>query len=165
MKYIVWRTPFKSFDYPQGDGYFVRWKNKCSDEFSPKWFDAKKYTSIGSALNRLGIEINDHIHSFEDFYKINRVDFFKKREDTISEILGEEKNNSLFFIKGHIDKIDDKGNFVGNAAEDIINYIESVIEQNIGKSKSLKKKFEKLGVDSYIDNSISDEDFWKEVLK
>ena len=38
----------------------------------------------------------------------------------------------------------------------------------IYKSKvnpDIQKKFESLGVGNYIDNSISDEDFWNKILK
>lgn len=31
MKYIVWNNPYKLYGRPQGDGYFVKWKNKCED--------------------------------------------------------------------------------------------------------------------------------------
>ena len=158
MKYIVWRTPYKSYDYPQGDGYFVKWKNKCSDEFSQNRFDANKYKTIGPAIKRLGLEINDSIKSLDDFYKFNPLDKSKIRDNKISELLGDDQDSSLFFERGHIDKIDDNGNLIGNAVVEILNYIESIINQNTGKSKSLQKKFESLGVGNYIDNS--DEDFW-----
>ena len=158
MKYIVWRTPFKSYDYAQGDGYFVKWKNKCSDEFSQNWFDANKYKTIGAAINRLGLEINGSIKSLDDFYKLNPIDPSKIRDNKISKILDVSQDVSIFFKIGHIDKIDDNGNLIGNADQEVLNYIESIISQNIGKSKSLQKKFESLNIKNHIDNS--DEDFW-----
>jgi hypothetical protein len=161
MKYIVWRTPYKSYDYAQGDGYFVKWKNKCSDEFSPNWFDANKYKTIGPAITRLGIEINDHIKSLDDFFKVNSLSESIKRQNVILEILEEGQNSDIFFLKGHIDKIDDNGNLIGNAGDEVLEYIKNIIQKNIGKSKFLQKKFEGLGVSNYIDNSISDEEFYK----
>ena len=55
MWYIVYRKPFKSYNYDQGNGYFVKYQDKCSDKFSPNWFEASKYTSIGGALTRVGV--------------------------------------------------------------------------------------------------------------
>jgi len=168
MKYIVWKPPFKSYGkYDQGDGYFVKYKDKCSDTFSPNWFDANKYNSIVHALKRLGIDFL--FKSLDEFYKLNPIDKSVKRDNIISEILDEYKNKSLFFEIGHIDKIDDNGNFIGNAGEEILEYIENLIAENSKKSKSLQKKFEKLEKEfeskNYIDTSISDDEFWKEILK
>jgi hypothetical protein len=154
MKYIVWRNPYKSYDYPQGDGYFVKYKNKCSDEFSSNWFEANRYKTIGPAISRLGLGFylpprNESIKSMDDFYKINPIDKSKIRDNKISEVLGESNNDFLFFKRGHIDKIDDDGNFIGNAGEEVLDYIKSVIEKNIGKSK--------------VD--VSDDDYLKEFLE
>lgn len=165
MKYIVWRKPFKSYDYPQGDGYFVKYKNKCADEWSPNWFDAGKYNNIGNAITRLGLKLNDSVKSIDDFLKVNDISKSYNREKSISDILGENPDSVLFFEKGHIDKIDENGNFCGNAGNEIIEYVENFIKKNIQQHTSIKKKLESLGVGNYIDNSISDEDFWIEVLK
>jgi hypothetical protein len=165
MKYIVWRNPYKSYDYSQGDGYFVKYKNKCSDEFSSNWFEGNRYKTIGPAISRLGLEINDLIKSMDDFYKINPIDKSKIRDNKISEVLGESKNYFLFFKRGHIDKIDDNGNFVGNAGEEVLEYIKSVIEKNIGKSKSIQKKFDKLGIKSEPKVDVSDDDYLKDFLE
>jgi len=173
MKYIVWRTPFKSYDYAQGDGYFVKYKNKCSDEYSPNWFDANKYKTIGPAISRLGLSLDNSIKTMNDFYTFNKLDKSHLRDDTISKILDEDNNlKEVFFERGHIDKIDDNGNFIGNAGDEIMEYVKTHIKKQFQASKSIQKKFEKLGVEfeklgvgNYIDNSISDEDFWNKILK
>lgn len=161
MKYIVWRTPYKSYDYPQGDGYFVRWKNKCADEFSPNWFEANAYKSIASAINRLGLEINDKMKNIDDFFNYNKLKIDYVRNNSINQILDCQESIILTFERGHIDKIDDKNNFLGNAGEEILEYVNKKIEENSGKNLKLTKKFENLGLSNYIDNSISDEDFYK----
>jgi len=183
MKYIVWRTRTfnvvswmetadgvnyknKSYDYAQGDGYFVKYKNKCSDEYSPNWFDANKYKTIGPAISRLGLSLDNSIKTMDDFYTFNKLDKSHLRDETISKILDEDNNlKEVFFERGHIDKIDDNGNFIGNAGDEIMEYVKSHIKKQFQASKSIQKKFEKLGVGNYIDNSISDEDFWNKILK
>lgn len=159
MKYIVWIKPYESYNQIQGDGYFVKWKNKLENEFSIHWYDANKYKTIGGAIARLNLELNQNMKSIDDFFKVNNLTKSIKREKSINEIFG-EKDSSIFFEKGHIDKIDDDGNFCGNAGEEVIEYIESFIRKNIQKDNSIKKKFESLEVGNYIDNSISDKDFW-----
>jgi hypothetical protein len=165
MKYIVWRNPYKSYNYEQVNGYFVKWKNKCSDEFSPNWFDAKKYKTIGPAITRLGLSINNQIKSMDDFYRDNPLDTTKIRDKKISEILDESETNFLFFKKGHIDKIDDNGNFIGNANEEILEYIRTVIDQNLEKCKSLQRQFEKLGIKSEPKVDVSSEDYLNDFLE
>lgn len=164
MKYIVWRTPYKSYNCPQGDGYFVKYKDKCTDEFSTNWFDANRYKTIVPAISRLGLEINDSIKSMDDFYKFNSIDISKIRDNKISELLGESENNFLFFKRGHIDKIDDNGNFIGNAGEEVLDYIKSVIEKNIGKSKYIQKKFDKLGIKSEPKVDVSTDEYLTDFL-
>lgn len=161
MKYIVWRNHFELYRQPQGDGYFVKYKDKISDEFSPNWFDASKFNTLYGAVSRLGLESLKQIKSLDDFYKFNPIDKSKYRDIKISEILGESEDKFLFFERGHIDKIDDNGNLIGNAGEDVLEYIKGIIEKNINDRKSMQKKFESLGVSNYIDNSISDEEFYK----
>jgi len=164
MKYIVWRTPFKSYDYAQGDGYFVKYKNKCSDEYSPNWFDANKYKTIAPAITRLGITLNESMKSMDDFFSANGITKSFNRDKSISEVLGESHINVIHFKKGHIDKVDDDGEFVGNAGEEILEYVENKIKSNIRKYESINKKFTSLGIDNYIDNSVSDDEFWDEYL-
>jgi len=166
MKYIVWRTAFKSYDYAQGDGYFVKYKNKCSNEYSPNWFDANKYKTIGPAITRLGITLNESMKNMDDFFKANKITKSCHRDKVISSILGDSLDNkTIAFSKGHIDKIDDNGNFIGNAGSDILEYVQKYIESNIKKYNNLQKRFTSLGVDNYIDKSTSDEDFWNEIYE
>ena len=165
MRYIVWRTPYKSYNRQQGDGYFVKWKSKTEDEFSVNWFDANKYKTIGPAMSRLNLQLTQNIKSIDDFFKLNNLTKSLNREKSISEILDEKSDTILSFEVGHIDKIDDEGNFCGNAGQEVMEYIEEFIRKNINKENSIQKKFESLGVENYIDKSVSDEDFWNEVLK
>lgn len=173
MRYIVWKNKYKinalgirvDEGISQGDGYFVKWKNKLEDEFSSNWFDANKYKTIGLAISRLNLELNQNMKSIDDFFKTNSLTKSFNRGKTISEILGDKSDSVLFFQRGHIDKIDDDGNFCGNAGKEVLEYVEAFIQKNIQKENSIKKKFVSLGVGNYIDKSVSDEDFWSEVLK
>ena len=164
MKYIVWRKPFKSYDYPQGDGYFVKYKNKCADYWSPNWFDAGKYNNIGNAISRLGLTLNESMKTMDDFFAANRISKSFNREKSISEILGEKSSKIVNFERGHIDKIDDNGNFIGNAGEEILEYIESKIKANVREHELINKKFTSLGISNYIDNS-DDDIFWENLKK
>lgn len=171
MKYIVWKNKYKinalgMIDgISHGDGYFVKWKNKLEDEISPNWFDANRYKTIGPAISRLNLDIDQNMKSIDDFLKANKLTKSFSREKSISEIFGEKSDSVIFFERGHIDKIDDEGNFCGNAGQEILEYVEAFIQKNKQKNNSIKKKLEYLGVGNYIDKSISDEDFWSEVLK
>lgn len=165
MKYIVWRKPFKSYDYAQGDGYFVKYKNKCADEWSPNWFDAGKYNNIGNAISRLGLTLNESMKSMDDFFNANGITKSFNRDKSISEVLGESHSSVIYFERGHIDKIDDNGDVAGNAGEEILEYVENKIKSNIKKYENLNKKFATLGIDNYIDNSVSDDEFWDDYLK
>lgn len=161
MKYIVWRQPYISYGIPQGDGYFVKYKNKLCDEFSTNWFEANRYKNIGDAINRLGLDINDSMFSVNDFLEQNKITSDYHRLSKISEILNDSDRPVIRFGRGHIDLVDDDNNFIGNAGAELIKYIEGRIEQNYGKRASIEKKFKSLGVGNYIDDSISDEDFFK----
>lgn len=66
--------------------------------------------------------------SMDDFYKANPITKSLEREKTISEILGESQENILIFERGFIDKIDDNGNYLGNAGKEVIEYVEKFIE-------------------------------------
>lgn len=165
-------TPYKSYNITQGDGYFVRRKNKLEDEFSTDPFDAFKYKSIRSALTRLGLNFNDSIKSIDDFFKANNLNKSFQRGKSISELLGEKSDSvisDLFFERGHIDKIDENGNFCGNAGNEVMKYIEDFIRNNIRKHNLVQKNFESLGIGNYINKSVSDfesyEDFWNEIFK
>jgi len=165
MKYIVWRTPFKSYDYAQGDGYFVKYKDKCTDYFSINWFDASKFLTIKGAINRLGLTLNESMKNMDDFFNANEMTKSYQRDKTISDILGDDLDNTINFSRGHIDRIDDDGNFIGNAGEEVLEYVQKYIESNIKKYNNLQKRFTSLGVDNYIDKSTSDEDFWNEIFE
>ena len=108
MRYIVWREPYISYDIPQG-GYFVSYKDKCSDNFSDNWFDASRYTSLGGAISRLGIYGLECV-SIDDFIKVNlsvhnNIDV--EREYKLSKLLDQEFNIDVILRKkGRIEKID-----------------------------------------------------------
>jgi hypothetical protein len=165
MKYIVWRTPFKSYDYAQGDGYFVKYKDKCTDYFSINWFDASKFLTIKGAINRLGLTLNESMKSMDDFFNANEITKSYHRDKVITSVLGDSLDKTISFSRGHIDRIDDDGNFIGNAGEEVLEYVQKYIESNIKKYNNLQKRFTSLGVDNYIDKSTSDEDFWSEVFE
>lgn len=158
--YIVWRTPFKSYDYQQGDGYFVGYKDKCSDYFSKNWIEASKYVNIGSALNRLGIYLRKDMKCIDDFFLVNKIDDSILRDRKISSIIDVKEDKDIFFEKGHIDKIDMETNTITNAGEDVMCYVMKKIEENNKLIKSTA-----VANSDYIDTSIPDDDFWNEILK
>ena len=161
MKYIVWRSPYTSYGYPQGDGYFVKYKNKCADEFSTNWFEANRYKSIGPAINRLGLEINKQMFSIEDFFKANKLLIDYTRNKSINEILDYQDSVILTFERGYIAKIDDNNNPIGNAGDELLDFIKVQIESNKKHKSAIDKKLQNLGLSNYINNSISDEEFYK----
>ena len=111
-------------------------------------------------------QLNQNMKSIDDFFNLNSLDKCSNRDKHISEILDQKiDDSSVFFERGHIDKIDNDGNFCGNGGKEILEYVELYIQKNIQKHTSIQKKFESLGVGNYIDNSISDEDFWNKILK
>ncbi len=128
MHYIVWREPFESYDIPQG-GYFVKYKDKLSDHFSPKWFEASKFSSLGGAITRLGIYGNNS-SSLEDFIKSNISEKASKRNHNITKILGNVDISTVISWNGRIDKIDADGNFIGSAEKEVIEYIERKFTKN-----------------------------------
>ena len=90
MGYIVWREKYTSYSIHQG-GYFVKYKNKVSDEFSPNWYDANKYKSIGMAIKRLGIRIGYCVNE-QDFVRLNtKKGKSVNRDLALSKILDETK--------------------------------------------------------------------------
>jgi len=137
--YIVWREPFKnSFSETQGDGYFVSYRDKCSDNYSKNWYDAKKYKTIVPAMTRLGLTCPKDLTSLEHFFRINKIDQTSyNRDKVLSDILDTENEVSINFSKGRIDKIDDNG-FISSADEDILEYLNKIINTNLKKKVKIK---------------------------
>ncbi len=131
MWYIVYREEFKS-SYGKYSGYFVNYKNKIEDSYSPNWFEAKKYKALGAALHRMGIEISPGVDTMEKFIKSNRLDHTAMRRDNIiSDVLGIERETmSLLFKKGRVDKIGGDGVLLGSAEEEILAYINIQLNRN-----------------------------------
>jgi len=166
MKYIVWNT-YDPYLKNQGGGYFVRYKDKITNQFSPNWFEANRYQSMESAILRLRLKLNNSPKSLEDFFNTNPLSKSCQRQRIITDLLDPDTNQFEFleFERGHIDKIDDRGNFIGNAGEDVIQYVLKHIKSNMRKFELNNKKYLDLGIRDYIDKSIPDEDFWNEILK
>jgi hypothetical protein len=141
--YIVWREPFKnSFSETQGDGYFVSYRDKCSDNYSKNWYDAKKYKSIVTAMSRLGLDCPKYLTSLEHFLRINKIDQTSyNRDKVLSDILDTEKEVSVNFGRGRIDKIDDNG-FISSADEDILEYLNNIINTNLKKKSKGESDYE-----------------------
>ncbi len=121
--YIVWKEPY---------GYFVSYKDKSSDKYSKNWYDAKKYIKIGPALNKLGLVCPKYLTSFEKFIELNNIDNLSvNRDKLLSDILSEKQEVKIGnFINGKIYKVIDN-EIIGNADEDIIKYINNLIESNV----------------------------------
>jgi len=133
MFYIVWKEPFTMYSLPQGDGYFVVYKNKLSDTYSQNWFEAKKFKTIGPALSKLGLDCPKYLTSFDKFLELNDINTLPvSRDKILSNLLSEEQEVKLgIFSKGRIDKIDEKGNFLGSADEEICDYVNNIIKKNL----------------------------------
>lgn len=162
MKYIVYRNYFESYRIPQGEGYFVSYKNKLCDEWSPNWVFAKKYTSLGSAIDRLGIDIKGistdeglqkFLHQNADIKLLNRTNILNNLLDNETEI--EYPDN--FFLNGRIDKVSDTGEFLGSANKEVMDFINNTILKNKNVIISAKNKINSL----YVNQKLSTEgDFW-----
>lgn len=135
--YIVWLEPFTNYSESQGDGYFVSYKDKSSNYYSKNWFDAKKYKTIGTALARLGLIVPKFLTSFDKFLEVNEIDTLSvNRDKLLADILSEKQEVKLGnFSKGRIDKVDKYGTLC-SADEDIIEYVNKIIENNLKKKMS-----------------------------
>lgn len=168
MWYIVYREKFKSYT-ETGGGYFVKYKNKIEDSYSPNWFEAQKYKSLGSALNRMGIILELGMDDLDKFFKANSIDNRAMKRDTIlSDILGEERdNNALIFSKGRIDKVGSDGRFLGSAEDEVMEYITSYLAKNKisndRKMKAINDIIKNVSGDTngYIIETKEGEDFWE----
>jgi hypothetical protein len=165
MWYIVWQEPYERYRKPQGDGYFVGYKNKIEDNFSKNWFEAKKYKSFGSAIERMGLRMNSTMVDSESFCQGNLLDKESVRDFKLDKLLGETPNiRNFIFGRGRIDKIDEGGNFCGSAVDEVVEWVERSIRGNIASRESKNRKLEKLGLkpnDPQVDTSTEEylEDF------
>lgn len=169
MKYIVFKEPYLSYNIPQG-GYFVRYKDKLCDEFSNNWFDASRYKSLGGAISRLGI-CGLNLSTLDSFIESNLKEIESrscrktaKRDVKLSKILDEKLDiANIISYKGRIEKISDEGENLGDATNDVIEFITSKIRLNFNKFNQRVKYAELLAPNTdYIDNNEVDEDFWNE---
>ena len=162
MWYIVYRERFKSYGIEQG-GYYVGYKNKLCDNYSQNWFEAKRYKSLGSAIDRLGIDL-DYIErkTLDEFMKINMSDS-SLRDMKLAEVLNE--NYEITFSKGRIDRVNEKGEFVGIAYDEVVEWVKILMNK---KKAELKKKLDKLykidpdilNISKNIIQHVDGEDFW-----
>lgn len=159
MWYIVWQNPYQRYSSTQGDGYFVGYKNKCEDSFSKNWFEAKRYKSFKSAVERLGIKMNSHMLTGAQFCEGNIFDEQSKRDFKLNKLLDtpDPDIRNFIFSKGRIDKIDEKGNFCGDASDEVVKWVEGSIRSNIKSSENQRRKFEKLGLKSDPKEDVSTE--------
>lgn len=163
MWYIVWREPFKSYGIEQG-GYYVSWKNKLSDNYSNNWFEAKRYKSLGSAIDRLGIDLDYiEIKTMDEFLKLNVSDA-SVRDMKLAEVLNDQFE--ITFTKGRIDKINENGEFVGSAHDDVVEYVKLLMNK---KKADLRRKLDKINKfdpdilkpSKNIIQHVEGEDFWE----
>ena len=159
MNYIVWRESFTTYSVHQG-GYYVKYKDKLSDEYSDNWYDANKYKSIGAAIKRLGIRIGN-CTNLGDFVRMNtEKSKLANRDLKLSSILDEEIDISVVIShRGRIEKVD-KGELLGSAEEEIVNFIKKKIKSN---HKRNQKALSDAGIDveiPYISAKKENADFW-----
>jgi hypothetical protein len=154
--YIVWREPFtNNLSEKQGDGYFVSYRDKGSDNYSKNWYEAKKYKTIVTAMSRLSLVCPKYLTSLEQFFELNKIDQTTYyRDKVLSEILNTEKEVSINFGKGRIDKIDDNG-VISKADDDILEYINDIINASLKRKE--KSKTEK----SYQEPNQTGVDTWE----
>jgi len=160
--YIVWFEPFTNYSKSQGDGYFVSYKSKSSDYYSKNWFDAKKYKTIGTALTRLGLIVPKLLTSFDKFLEVNEIDTLSvNRDKLLADILSEKQEVKLGnFSKGRIDKVDKYGTLC-SADEDIIEYVNKIIENNLKKNNLKKKMSNFYATDVYEQPKQTSVDTWE----
>lgn len=157
MWYIVYRE--------SREGYYVKYKDKIEDQYSPNWFEAGKYVSLGAALTRLGIQSVDRITTLDKFLEYNTTKNLKsKRNKKLNDILGEPVNPiDIIFSNGHIDKINEKGEFLGRADDEVMEFVLNKISKNKTKMDNLCSKIdpEVKGKGTYIIEPKEGEDFWE----
>lgn len=152
MTYIVWEDTHTLYGIPQG-GYYVSYKDKLSDNYSDKWFEAKRYKTLQGAMRRIGYLINDY-KTIDSFIKSYSSSISLKRNIKLSKVLGEtitiedivNSRGSKIYI------IDDNNNLIGDANKEVAKLIEDKIKKN-------NKKYTYID-SSYID-SEEDMDFWE----
>ena len=161
MWYIVYREPFKSYT-ETGGGYFVKYKNKIEDTYSSNWFEAQKYKSLGAALTRLNINISPGMDTMDKFLLGNKLDKRTQRDLTLSKILG-ESIPSLVFKNGRIEKISDDGQLLGDASDDVMEFIKYQLEKNRKANEKKMKVINEVtgGESGYIIETKEGEDFWE----
>ena len=138
--YIVWREPFTNYISEKQGGYFVSYRDKGSDNYSKNWYEAKKYKTIVTAMSRLSLVCPKYLTSLEQFFELNKIDpTTYYRDKVLSDILNTEKEVSINFGKGRIDKIDDNG-VISKADDDILEYINDIINANLKRKEKRKEK-------------------------
>lgn len=162
MKYIVWVNTFDTMSSgTQGGGFFVSYKNKLTDLYSENWFDAKKYSKIGYATNKIGINVDSHF-SFDDFIKKNINKFYMKgfnRDKTLSDLEGLSTNEwdiFKYYKGGRIWKVDDN-NLIGTAEKEIYEYI---ISKSYDFNTKVKKNYSTYQTKNIVTH-VEGEDFWE----
>jgi len=163
MWYIVYRERFKSYGIEQC-GYYVGYKNKLCDNYSQNWFEAKKYKSLPAAITKLGIDL-DYIErkTMDDLLKENASES-SKRDIKLGELLNEDYEIS--FHKGRIDKISDKGEFLGSAYDDVVGHISKLMDIKKAEFKKKMDKYNKIDPNILkpspnIIQHVEGEDFWE----
>lgn len=151
MNFIVYREPFKLYGELQ-EKYFVSYKDKCSDKYSDKWFDAKRYKTIGPAITKLGLTFDKGMYSIDDFLKQNPLhsSFHRLMKiDSVNDLNTDftiKTYPNLSFTKGRIELVDEENNLhLGNAYIHVWNYIEKELEKNVKHRDKINKNFMELG--------------------
>lgn len=140
------------------NGYYVGYKDKLSNHYSKNIQVCKKYTSIASAISRLGISLDDY--SLDNILKAN-VDNKKTNRFNTIENLFDSDVTKTFFLRGRIEKLDEFGN-IEDASNEVLDYIKNKINIKTEKyNKQMKiidnDKFEKIDVSSkeYLDDFLN----------
>jgi len=121
-------------------GYYVGYKDKCSDKFSDMYIEAKRYKSLVVAFSRLNFDpkkgpINDMLKKFETNHILRQ-----KKLNRLFDIDNSNLNydSVIPFSHGRIDIIEITGNNIAYLGE--INKLE-LYNIFLGYKKRLDKKY------------------------
>ena len=164
IMYIVWRNKFESYNKPQGDGYFESYKDKLSDNWTLSSLLAKKYKTIGPAINRSGLNITTYgnfLISFEKFLELNLTDQAKRDLKLSSLLDGDIELDGDIFINGRVDKILPSGEVVP-ATKEVLEYIKNEYQKQVDKTNKLKIKNQHIDEPNknFVEH-VEGEDFWE----
>jgi hypothetical protein len=146
---------FPSHD--QGGAYYGGYKDKVSDHWYEVPLQAKRYSSIGAAVKRLGLP--DTIHDIDEFWKKYGSDAMKRNhilEDVLS--IGDGDKSLNCFKNGRIDIIYENGDVVKfGGHEDALKRISDISSKTSKRKKESYSDYETPNIVPHEEGT----DFWE----